>query len=248
MGLESVERASSQLRKVLAAATGKWLGWMAFAVIAYLASMYATSGFVWILGELGVFHSIDATSYALIVRIVLYVVLVAMLIGVPAWWHRRISRKQAGLDRVMEWRDIGLGIAGLMIYFLLAMVALALLRLIPGVDASQAQQLDVGQVYGTARIWVFIVLVVVTPFAEEFVFRGVLYGGLRARRVPAWAGALIVSVLFGLAHGQLNVAVDVFCLSMVACYARELTGSIWAGVVLHMIKNCIAFIIVFMIS
>jgi membrane protease YdiL (CAAX protease family) len=57
-----------------------------------------------------------------------------------------------------------------------------------------------------------------------------------------------VSALFGLAHMQWNVAIDVFVLSMVACYLRELTGSIWAGIILHCLKNLIAFIALFFVS
>jgi membrane protease YdiL (CAAX protease family) len=53
------------------------------------------------------------------------------------------------------------------------------------------------------------------------------------------------SVLFGLIHGQWNVGVDVFVLSMVACSLREVTGSIWAGILLHMLKNALAFYIIF---
>jgi abortive infection protein len=88
---------------------------------------------------------------------------------------------------------------------------------------------------------------VLTPLFEELIFRGFLYGKLRIRAVPWWLSAVVVSALFGLAHMQWNVAIDVFCLSMVACALREVTGSIWAGTLLHIIKNMIAFIIKFVI-
>ena len=74
-------------------------------------------------------------------------------------------------------------------------------------------------------------------------FRGMLYGGLRRSKMPWWGAAVIVSALFGLAHMQWNVAIDVFVLSMVACYLRELTGGIWAGFMLHMLKNGLAFFV-----
>ena len=63
--------------------------------------------------------------------------------------------------------------------------------------------------------------------------------------MPWWLPATLVSALFGVAHGQWNVGLDVFVLSMVACGLREATGSIWAGIVLHMIKNMVAFMATF---
>jgi membrane protease YdiL (CAAX protease family) len=59
--------------------------------------------------------------------------------------------------------------------------------------------------------------------------------------------SVVVSALFGLAHGQWNVAVDVFVMSMVACYLREYTGVIWPGIIIHMIKNFIGFYITFVL-
>lgn len=239
---------SSRLTRRAARLLRGWLGWVGFAVLGYVFAMYLTTGLIFLLSRLGIFSGLDATSFALTVRVVMYAILAGVLLAVPLWLKRPVTRESAGLRRLMEWPDIGLGVAGVVVYMLLAMGALALLKLVPGVDVSQTQDLGLGYVYGFSRIAIFVVLVVITPFVEELLFRGILYGGLRERRVPAWGAALIVSVLFGLAHGQLNVGIDVFCLSMVASYLREITGSVWAGVVLHMIKNFIAFAVVFMIG
>jgi membrane protease YdiL (CAAX protease family) len=59
--------------------------------------------------------------------------------------------------------------------------------------------------------------------------------------------------LFGVAHLQFGsgapllwvAALDTFTLSIVLCYLREKTGSVWAGVFLHAIKNAIAFVALF---
>ncbi|RYZ49901.1 MAG: CPBP family intramembrane metalloprotease, partial [Sphingobacteriales bacterium] len=56
---------------------------------------------------------------------------------------------------------------------------------------------------------------------------------------------IVTSIVFGAIHGQWNVAVDVFALSLILCSLREITGSIWAGVLLHMLKNGIAFYFLF---
>jgi membrane protease YdiL (CAAX protease family) len=51
--------------------------------------------------------------------------------------------------------------------------------------------------------------------------------------------------VFGAVHGQWNVAIDVFSLSLIMCGLREITGNIWAGALLHMLKNGLAFYILF---
>ncbi len=79
---------------------------------------------------------------------------------------------------------------------------------------------------------------------EEIRFRGWLYGKLRVR-MSALPAILITSVLFGIMHGQMNVGVVVFAMSVAMCISRVLTGTIWAGILIHMIKNGIAFYFLF---
>ena len=86
----------------------------------------------------------------------------------------------------------------------------------------------------------FISLVVVAPVAEELIFRGWLYGKLRAK-IPAIPAMLVVSILFGIVHGQWNVGVTVFVMSIAMCTLREITGTIWGGILIHILKNGIAF-------
>ena len=84
----------------------------------------------------------------------------------------------------------------------------------------------------------------IAPIAEEVVFRGWLYGKFRSK-MPAYLSIVLVSALFGLMHGQWNVGINVFCLSIVLCLLREVTGTIWSGIVLHMLKNGLAFYLLF---
>ena len=56
---------------------------------------------------------------------------------------------------------------------------------------------------------------------------------------------LLVSVLFGLVHMQWNVGINVFAMSVVMCALREITGTIYAGILLHMLKNGVAFYLLY---
>jgi membrane protease YdiL (CAAX protease family) len=102
----------------------------------------------------------------------------------------------------------------------------------------------------------FVALVVIAPVAEEALMRGFLFGALR-RRLPFIWSTLITSAMFASLHlaggeqgaGPLWVAaIDTFTLSLALCYLREKTGRLWAGIGLHMLKNGIAFVALFIIG
>lgn len=170
---------------------------------------------------------------------------------------RIASRETLGLKGWPTWTDIGLAPVGFIVYIILAAgLTAAFFGIFSQLDASQTQ--DVGFdtfIAGFDRVLAFITLVVVAPIAEEIIFRGWLYGKMREKlseRVSNVAGMaisiLLVSLLFGLVHMQWNVGVNVFALSVVLCGLREITGTIYAGILLHMIKNGTAFYLLYVIG
>jgi uncharacterized protein len=193
------------------------------------------------------FVGINPSVLNTIAAALIYTLTLVVVIGLP-WWvkKRRTTKRDVGLGRLPTWTDIGLAPAGFVIYFLISAVLMyAVARLFPGFNAGEVQ--DVGfehLVRYFEYLLAFLTLVIVAPFAEEVLFRGYLYGKLR-KAVPIWVAILIVSVLFGFIHGRWNVGIDVFVLSVVMCGLREVTGSIWAGILLHMIKNGLAFYLLF---
>ncbi len=222
-----------------------WIGWPALVIAAFIASVYIGILVVWAANQFGAGWSPQTTSGALLLRITIYTLMIALIVGVAYLVKQRVTLKEVGLQRLLWWKDIALALAGAVVYVLLASLALQLATLIPGFQADQAQDIgvSVSNLFGVELLTVFIVLVVLTPLAEEIIFRGILFGKLRKSGVKFIPTALIVSLLFGLAHAQWNVAIDVFMLSLVMSYLRESTGTIWAGVVLHMAKNALAFAI-----
>lgn len=117
--------------------------------------------------------------------------------------------------------------------------------LVPGFNVEQAQNLGLPDITSQRDVVVMgLLLVGVVPLVEEFIFRGYLFGMLR-RELPFWLTTVIVSALFASAHGQWNVALDTFILSLALCFLREKTGSIWASVALHSLKNLVAFLLLY---
>lgn len=213
------------------------------------------AGVVWVgcvhgLELLGVsFEGINQSVASAIDAAMLYLLAIVILLGVPyAIWRKPFtSLKELGLDRLPSWQDILLAPASFVVYLLCTGILLAAAtHFFPGFDVEQAQ--DVGFQGVSKRfeyLLAFTTLVVVAPIAEEVLLRGYLYGKLRSV-IPMIPAMLITSVIFGVLHGQWNVALDTFALSMVMVSLREVTGSIWAGILLHMIKNGIAFYILFL--
>ncbi len=224
--------------------------WVVGFVACFVLGSLLASGLVLSLRAIGADWSVETTLGSLSFRLASYVMMGVLFFVVPVVLLKRkyLSRRDMGIGRMVSFRDIGLALAGLVVYVAATVATQFLLQHAPGFDSSQAQDLGISTtLYGGDLLLAYVVLVILTPLFEELLFRGMLYGELRKYRIGPWVASLVVSVLFGLAHGQWNVGVDVFCLSIVACYLREVTGTIWPGVVLHMIKNGVAFWFVFVL-
>jgi uncharacterized protein len=241
--LEQKAKAGKWLRSswVFAIALPVWvLVGLALAVlVAYvLASLLSVAGVP--------LSSMDATIFNAMFAASVYALTVLFVLGVPHLFKRHVSWKSVGLQRLPSWTDIGLAPLGFVVYFIASslLVYLATLAL-PGFDLTQIQETGFTRLTADYEYTLaFITLIVVAPIAEEVLFRGFLYGKLRSR-TPVWVAIIVTSVLFGFIHGQWNVGIDTFALSIILCSLREMTGSIWAGVLLHMLKNSVAFFIIF---
>ena len=170
--------------------------------------------------------------------------------------HKIINYRELGLHDWPTWTDIGLAPVGYIVYLILAAGFVALFSLLPWFNAGEVQEVGFSYyVTGGDRLVAFLTLVVVAPIAEEIIFRGWLYGRMReellkkfSNRTSMVISIFLVSLLFGIVHMQWNVGVNVFALSLVLCTLREITGTIHAGILLHMLKNGIAFYLLFVMG
>lgn len=219
--------------------------WLIASVLIYLGVQYLFVFVVQLALMLGAQWDVMSNSGLLVYRSLLYVATAGVLAGAMWYRYKRLSLSDISLTRLLSWKDIGLSIAGVVLYIIATMVVLGIAGALFGVNTTESQNLGLTRLSSHEVMTAFFVLVLITPFFEEVLFRGFLYGRLRQAKVSWWIPAIVVSALFGLAHGQWNVGLDVFCLSMVACALREVTGSIWSGILLHMVKNLIAFLVVY---
>ncbi len=189
----------------------------------------------------------ESTTGQLLLNAVIYALAVAFVIS--PLLIRKVGRgKIASLLGFQK----GVGLSGLVwvlpafvIYFLTTIVVSLLAGLVPGFDVEQAQEVGFDDITTTGGyIMAFVGLVVLPPLFEELLFRGYLFGRLR-KYVGFWVTTIVTSLAFGFVHGQWNVGVDTFVLSIFLCFLREYTGAIWAPMLLHAMKNGLAYFFLF---
>lgn len=187
-----------------------------------------------------------------------YVLLAEAITFGAIWWFvrwRKSTLRSIGW-RGVRWRDPVYTFIAFWVYFIgYAVLLTVLTSLIPAIDTNQKQELGFDSVYGGLPLLLtFVSLVVLPPLVEEIVFRGFMYTGLR-RKFKPWLSILITSCVFGLAHLQLGsgnpplwvAGIDTFTLSLVLCYLRQKTDSLWPGIFLHASKNMIAFVVIYVL-
>ncbi len=184
-----------------------------------------------------------------------YVIAMILIILIPSIKFKT-NRNELGLRGSPTWTDIGLAPVGFVIYLILAGGITTLFNLFPWFNATEIQELGFNvYVIGFDRIIAFITLVIVAPIMEEIIFRGWLYGKIRERlalnfsnKISMFISIFLVSLLFGIVHLQWNVGVNVFAMSIVLCGLREITGTIYSGILLHMLKNGVAFYLLYVLG
>jgi membrane protease YdiL (CAAX protease family) len=229
------------------------LGLPIWTLLGFAVAQLLVSGLLWLLVHSGVsLTRLNPAILDTVVAALVYVTTLLLVVGVPFWVKRdQTSRQEAGLSRLPDWRDFGTAPLAFIVYIILSGIFIYIVSLVvPTFDVTQAQEVGFTSLNRSYEyILAFLTLVVVAPLAEEAIFRGYLFGKLR-KYVPIWVSVVITSLLFGALHLpaehlQWNVAIDTFVLSVVLCSIRQMTGSIWAGVLVHMMKNGLAFYILF---
>lgn len=135
------------------------------------------------------------------------------------------------------------------LYFIATIIVTGILYIIrlPGLNLTETQNIGFTTLSGGFEYAIaFLLLVIIAPVFEELVFRGYLFGRIRSRS-GYWLSAGLTSLTFAALHGQLNVGIDVFILSLFLCYLREKFDSIWPGILVHSFKNGLAYTLLFLL-
>jgi membrane protease YdiL (CAAX protease family) len=220
----------------------------AWVTVCFFTAQILVDGLVWLMVFVNIpLKLLDQTVLGTVVAIIIYLLTIFFVAVVP-WLVKKIRTTQSeiGVMRLPKWSDILLAPAGLIIYLMVSSLLILLAtRVLPWFNVNQVQNTGFSQLSQRYEyVLAFFTLVVIAPIAEEIIFRGYLYGKLK-KYIPVWVAIIVTSLLFGAIHGEWNIFFDTFALSLVLCLLREFTGSIWSSILLHMIKNGIAFYILF---
>jgi len=201
-----------------------------------------------VLQKLGVrLDMINASLFQVIAGGVIYALTLLIVIGIPYLVKKaRTTKEELGMQRLPILTDFLWVPAGAVVYLVLtAVVTSVAMSFLTFVNYDQPQETGFTNISQQHEyILAFIMLVIIAPVAEELLFRGYLFGKLR-KYAPLWISTFITSLLFAIVHFAWNVGLDVFALSIVLCLLRVITGSLWPSIMLHMLKNGVAFYFLF---
>jgi uncharacterized protein len=139
-----------------------------------------------------------------------------------------------------RWRAAGLVVALLVVFYLFNDVWASLLNL-----HSDRKVLDELGIEHSAALKVLgaLLVCVLAPMCEEFLFRGYMFTALRNLH-GVWPAAIATGLIFGLVHvisSPAGFLVPLALLGFGLCLLYRATGSLYPGIVAHSLNNSIAF-------
>ena len=112
--------------------------------------------------------------------------------------------------------------------------------LYPPSEASLGMLQTLQEMITRAPLWqVVLVIAVVPAFCEELAFRGFILSGFR-HMGHKWRAIFYSALLFGLTHVILQQQLLACLLGVLIGYLAVQSGSIWPGVVFHLVHNTMA--------
>jgi membrane protease YdiL (CAAX protease family) len=151
-----------------------------------------------------------------------------------------------GFTKVFLW-GAGLLISALPLIFASSAVVSSLMHVNSQKDSQPIMQLFERVGEPAKRIPIIILAIVIAPLAEEFFFRGFLYGVLK-RYAGALPALVFTGVAFALIHLHVPSLLPLFLLACVLTLAYELSGSLLVPMAMHALFNAITLVGVFFTS
>ena len=114
----------------------------------------------------------------------------------------------------------------------------------PQFQMQQHEELQLLAKYShlSLKISVAVLAVIIAPFVEEILFRGLLQTVIRSHILKPWPAIFITSGLFAMVHAHAGHWPTLFVLAVCLGYSYEKSGSLFRPVFIHMIFNATAII------
>ena len=166
--------------------------------------------------------------------------LIILAVPVLYAWYMKADFKKLFSLKVPKIKHV---LGGICIWFgiwlLEQVVILKLAEWFPGlVETSEALN---SVIVDAGFVSAFIVVGICPAIAEEFAFRGFLFGVLKDKWKP-WMAIVASAVLFGAYHMNLLQFIGGAMMGIGLAYAAYASGSIWIGAIMHFINNGLSVI------
>ncbi|RCK70293.1 CPBP family intramembrane metalloprotease [Desertihabitans brevis] len=159
----------------------------------------------------------------------------------------RVRRPEAFGVRGTTVRWLLLGALGGLVALVVARI-IGVITLLLGIQPENIQQPYTEA--GSAGVWSVVLsllfLALLTPLGEELLFRGVVTTVLL--RYGAVVGVVGSAVVFALMHGINAVSFSALVVGLVAGELRRRSGSVWPGVVVHVVNNAVSQLIALLLA
>jgi membrane protease YdiL (CAAX protease family) len=93
---------------------------------------------------------------------------------------------------------------------------------------------------GPAGTWLAVLAILLAPPFEEFLFRGLLFRGIR-RSSKLWAAVAGSAAIFAIVHPPISL-VPVFAMGLAAALSFERTGILLAPIIVHVVYNSVTML------
>jgi membrane protease YdiL (CAAX protease family) len=172
---------------------------------------------------------------------------------IASFWLFAFRRRHASL-RLLFPRRLSIGNIAILLPIAFAAILLSGTITQVVVDLTGAHDPPRDQLLGegeniNAINWLFLIweACILAPAAEEFVFRGVVFGFLR-KRWPWLAAAAVPAALFALAHPIPVMWPAFFSLGLILAGVRERLNTLLAPIILHGLYNGIVLIALYVFT
>lgn len=215
-----------------------WPAWYGFAALALAFVASSIVGGI-LLGLIAAAFGLgsDSKGFTLALTIIFDVTLVVVTLFMAAQKERprpeQFGVRPTRLRLALKW-----GLIAIVVYVVAQAIYVSAVH-----PSNQSTLKDLGAGKGgVTTALIGIAVVGIAPIAEEFFFRGFLYGSLRNRFsfVPA---AVIAGLAFGAVHASTGPQAipPLAVLGLCLCLLYEATGSILPGICIHAVNNMLAF-------
>ncbi len=224
----------------------RWSVVLLFVLVA--AQVAFAFGSSWFAHRSGIMRGLSADARALVLLGIIFVQYLPPLAFIALWARKRGARlaETFAVRRFSVRAGIGLAV-GLAFAGRVFGLQYAVFMTQLGIKAPEVT--DVTRLFPSSAVGVMATLltaVVFAPLAEEALFRGVIFPGLRDRW-GQFAGMLVSAGLFALVHFSWFQFIPIFVLGAMLAWLTSSTRSIWPAIICHAIFNGTAVALLYML-